>query len=91
MTINQSRRAGSLIGSRHLETGDRYLARMTVRHEWEYTVTSFPTESSDEGGWIAVLGNELERVGKEGWEVVLKLKDDPGCTHLLLKRPMASS
>jgi hypothetical protein len=57
--------------------------------QWEYTVTSFPTEKGPHGGWIAALGHELERLGDEGWEVVLKLKDDPGYSHLLLKRPKA--
>lgn len=40
--------------------------------------------------WLRSAAEELERIGDEGWEVVLTVKrDDGGRLYLLLKRPKA--
>ena len=66
---------------------------VAMAQQWEYDIRHIPTVMEQAGDedpetWLRSAAEELERIGDEGWEVVLNVKrDDGGRLYLLLKRP----
>lgn len=58
---------------------------------WEYQIISLRTENDASGaGWIALAHETLVVMGEEGWKAGAVLKQEPGYTHVLFRRPKAA-